>query len=272
MTTVVRIDDLRSAIRELGLAERCVCVHSSLRSFGRVEGGAATIVDAFIGEGCTLLVPAFSFDAYALDPPPHMRPKRNGWDYTRTWFGRSSAPVYEPASERIDERMGAVSSEVVRRPGRVRGVHPLCSFAAIGPQAQALVGRQTTEDVFAPLAALARRGGAVVLMGVGLNRMTLLHLAERRAGRRIFVRWAAGDDGPVAVRVGGCSEGFENLHKHLWQIQRTATVGRSAWRVFDARSALNVATHAIRRNPRVTHCADDACIRCRDAIAGGPEA
>ena len=35
-------------------------VHSSLASFGRVEGGAAAVVQAFLDEGCTIVVPAFS--------------------------------------------------------------------------------------------------------------------------------------------------------------------------------------------------------------------
>ena len=35
----VTTGDIRKAIRNLGLAGRLLCVHSSLRSFGWVEGG-----------------------------------------------------------------------------------------------------------------------------------------------------------------------------------------------------------------------------------------
>jgi NADPH-dependent 2,4-dienoyl-CoA reductase/sulfur reductase-like enzyme len=45
-----------------------------------------------------------------------------------------------------------------------------------------LIGAETDADVFGPLRALADHDGAVVLMGVGLTRMTLLHLAEVEAG------------------------------------------------------------------------------------------
>ena len=34
-------EDLRHALRELGLAKQAVCLHSSLSSFGQVTGGAA---------------------------------------------------------------------------------------------------------------------------------------------------------------------------------------------------------------------------------------
>ena len=52
----VTIETVRAAARELGLSSRPLCVHASLRSFGRVKGGAATIVDGLLAEGCTVLV------------------------------------------------------------------------------------------------------------------------------------------------------------------------------------------------------------------------
>ena len=52
--------EIRDALRSLDLSRRDVCVHSSLRSFGRVEGGARAVVGAFLEEGCTVLVPTFS--------------------------------------------------------------------------------------------------------------------------------------------------------------------------------------------------------------------
>ena len=58
----------------------------------------------------------------------------------------------------------------------------------------------------------ADRGGYVILMGVGLESMTALHLAEEMAGRRLFQRWANGPDGEaMRVSVGGCSRGFGAL-------------------------------------------------------------
>jgi aminoglycoside 3-N-acetyltransferase len=166
--------------------------------------------------------------------------------------------------------MGALVAAVVSRAGRARGNHPLCSFAAVGPQATTLVRGQKPLDVYASLAELTRRDGAVVLMGVDLNRMTLLHLAEKRSGRTLFRRWANDPDlRPLTVESGGCSEGFFDLEPALAPLRREATVGRSRWQVFPASNALNVATHAIRRNPRITHCGRE-CERCDDAVAGGP--
>ncbi len=265
-------EDLRDAIRRLGLAGRAVCVHASLRSFGRVEGGARSVVDAFLAEGCTLLVPTFSGAAFEVWPDPPDVIERNGWPPAHP-ASPTPAPtrIYSPATNEIDADMGAIPAAVLATPGRVRGAHPLDSFAAIGPLAHALVDGQDAHHPHAPLDALAAAGGAVVLMGVGLERMTLLHLAEHRAGRAMFVRWAAGPAGEIVrVRVGGCSEGFPKLASALAPITVEAMVGASRWRIFPAAEALEAAAAAIRADPAITHCGDPACERCNDAVLGGP--
>ena len=103
--------------------------------------------------------------------------------------GRGMAPdyrvpandrIFSPASRDVDKDMGAIPAALLRLQDAVRGDHPLSSFGAAGPDAQRLVGVQTNLDVYAPIRELGRRGGAIVMMGVGLNRMTALHLAERR--------------------------------------------------------------------------------------------
>ena len=271
MAFPVTMHDVRRSVRELELNDTVLCVHSSLRSFGRVEGGADTIIDALLGHGCTVMVPTFSWDTHLVTPPLGMRPERNGWDYAHA----PQAPgrpdrIYSPDSNVIDKGMGLLPRTLLGRADRERGDHPLSSFAAVGPRARRLVGGQRPLDVYAPLRTIASLDGIVVLMGVGLDRMTLLHLAERRAGRVIFRRWASDQNGRAAmVEGGGCSEGFGNLEPHIHSLQRRTAVGGSSWRAFPARSTLNVAAHAIRRNPRITHCGEE-CARCDDAVAGGP--
>src|ERR1022692_4371415 len=69
------------ALREAGIENRAVCLHSSLRSPGHVDGGTATVVDAFLDAGATLLVPTFGGSRYAVPAPPDLRPPRNGISY-----------------------------------------------------------------------------------------------------------------------------------------------------------------------------------------------
>ena len=161
--------------------------------------------------------------------------------------------------------------DLLKLPGRVRGDHPLDSLSAVGLLAHTLVGAQTSLDVYAPFRRLAELGGYALLLGVGLNRMTLLHEAERQAGGNLFWRWAWDRDGEtVSVRVGGCSEGFEKLTPALAGLGRTHTGGRSRWRVFPVQETVEHAAAAIRAHPELTACGDAACERCADALRGGP--
>lgn len=263
-------NDLCVGVRQLGLASKPVCVHASLRSFGAVEGGPEAVVQALLDEGCTILVPAFSWE-YAVPPLRGTRIARNGYDYDRSPSKVGHERVYTAACDDIDNNMGMVARAVLSTPGRARGGHPLCSFAALGTLAHELIDTQTPEAVFAPLAALAKRRGHVLLMGVGLEAATLLHLAELQAGRKLFRRWARSADGSIrAVQTGGCSDGFPNLAPALASTLSSTVVGRSEWRSYDAAAVLDAAAGVMRRDPMITHCADGDCERCNDAVRGGP--
>ena len=258
-------------MRSSGLSHRALCVHASLRSFGQVEGGAGTVVRGLLDEGCTVLVPTFSL-SFSIPPPPDMRPPRNAWNYDHVvdgllGVGRS----YTPDTNEMNHGLGAIPTSVIAMPERVRGNNPLNSFSAVGPLAHELVDRQTAENVYAPFERLVELEGCVVLMGVGLTSMTLLHLAERNAGRTLFRRWANDADGaPMMVEVGSCSTAFDRFEPVLAPLERNVMVGASRWRIFPAGPALDAATRAIRANPTITHCGKEMC-RCNDAVLGGPQ-
>lgn len=269
---MVTIEDIRQAIQNLSLSNKPVCIHASLRSFGWVKGGSLAVVDGFLAQGCTVVVPTFSYDL-AVSPPADMRPPQNGYDYDAI---EEPAPesnhIYTPKSTAFSrEHMGAIPAAVLAMPRHVRGNHPLNSFAAVGPLARRVISSQEPMDVYGPLKILAETDGSVVMMGVGLNRMTLLHLAEQMAGRNLFRRWANGPDGqPMEVEVGSCSEGFSNLESVLSPITIEEKVGASIWRVYPVKETLTIAARKIRANPSLTHCGDANCLRCQDAVLGGP--
>ncbi len=268
---IVTSDDLRQGYRAGGLGGAAFCVHSSLRSFGLVEGGASTVVEAALNEGCTMMVPTFSF-TFAIPPPPNMQPVRNGFDYGLAvsdplGVGR----VFNTDSNEMNDRsMGAIPAALLRQHGRMRGNHALNSFSAVGPLAGDLVDCQEANDVYAPLRRLIELEGYIVLMGVGLTSMTLIHLAERMAGRTLFRRWANdASEMPMMLEVGSCSTAFDRFGGVLAPLERRIEVGKSTWRIFPAGASLEAATRAIRANPEITHCGKARC-RCNDAVLGGP--
>ena len=250
---------------------RPLMVHSSLASFGPIRGGAQAVLKGLLEGGRTVLVPSFS-STFGVPRPGHQPfMTQNGIEDDfrgpTTGIGR----VYSPTCGKIDRDMGAVAAALLDMDGAARGKHPLNSFATVGPDARALVGGQTALDVYAPIRELAGRGGNILLMGVGLEAMTALHAAEELAGRRLFRRWANGPDGnATAVAVGGCSRGFGAFDEVLTVVERRERVGNSVWRVFPAQEAIALATKAIQALPRRTQCDRDGCIRCADAVAGGP--
>ena len=267
---VVTQEDLQAAVRALSLSGQVVCIHSSLRSFGYVAGGAKAVIKAFLDEGCTILVPTFS-SVFEVPPPPHLQFERNGWNYSATSAPNTSQKVFTPEVLDIDDYMGVIPATVLSWPNHIRGNHPLDSFTAVGPHAVEIIGAQTPTDVYGPLAALTRMKGFVLLMGVGLERLTLLHLAEKEAGRTLFRRWANDAHGQtVVVEVGGCSEGFGKLDPYLRPLMREINVGQSKWTLLPVAQALTLAAAAIRTNPQITHCGLETCERCNDAVQGGP--
>jgi aminoglycoside 3-N-acetyltransferase len=219
-----------------------------------------------------MLVPAFS-DIFQVIPPENERIKRNGIDYNKMWWidPKRKDVAYTPESKEINKDMGAIPAEIIRMKDRVRGKHPLDSFAAIGPYAQEIIKDQKPMDVYAPLRELALFNGFILLMGVGLNRMTAIHLAEQTAGRKMFIRWANGPDKKIIqAEIGGCSEGFEKLTGVLSVIEKKVKVGGSLWRVFSMTAFLKRAAAAIQLKPEITHCDKADCVRCNDMISGGP--
>ncbi|MFI9643977.1 AAC(3) family N-acetyltransferase [Micromonospora sp. NPDC051925] len=267
-------EHLATAISCLHLTNRSVMLHTSLRSFGTViDGGADAILDALLSRGCTVMTPAFTEPQFGVSAPVDMRPARNGVDHTAPPVSDTVPEVdpYRVDCGLINPALGLLPAVLVGRDDAVRGRHPLNSFAAIGPESAEIIDVQSPDDVYGPIRELADRDGVILLIGVGHDCMTALHLAEQRSGRRMFQRWARDVDGAVRmVEVGSCSAGFPKLEPVLGPLAQSVMVGASRWRAFPARQAIAVAAATIAAQQNITHCPDAGCLLCRHAIAGGP--
>jgi len=270
--TYITKQQLCAGIDALGIAGKDICVHSSMRSFGApLENGADTVIDAFLEKGCTVMVPAFTYDYEAVMPAEPII-ERNG--ITPAWLPDPDAPrkVYTVDTTDISAYdMGAFPKAIVHRKERVRGNHALNSFAAIGPDAQALIGGQTNRDVYAPFRELCEKDGYVLMLGAGLHSCTLIHYAEQLAGRELFIRWAYDEnDNVFPVAEGSCSEAFEVFADALKPYAKEVMVGKSRWVLYKAKDILRICTEMIKKDQNITHCHDPKCCRCPDAVKGGP--
>src|SRR5262245_5369637 len=134
--------DIVAGIRRLGVHSGDLLVaHSSLKSFGRVEGGAGTVAKALadsVGPGGTVFVPVFNYDVHPFD-------------------------VNLAASV-----VGAVTEAFRKLPQALRSLHPTHSWAAVGPRAQDVLDGHDRTDPFgegSPLWKLWRRNAWVLLIG-----------------------------------------------------------------------------------------------------------
>lgn len=271
---MLKQSDVTEAAQAFGLADKPLEMHSSLRSFGVLEGGPDAVVNGLLAAGSTVLVPTFSTFHYGMAQPTHFPElcfERNALAELATETYLDPTPLYDTSSLEMNEDMGTIPRSVLARPDHIRGDHELNSFSAVGPLATKLISGQTSEDVYAPLRALVDADGHVVMMGVDLNRMTLIHFAEQVAGRNLFRRWVRDAEGnPKVVNIGSCSNGFERFTPVFESIERTEKVGSSTWRIFPASKVIRLAAQVIRDEPGITRCDSEDCARCPDAIAGGP--
>ena len=175
-------------------------VHSSLSALGWVNGGPVAVILALenvLGPEGTLVMPAHSgglSDPAGWENPPV---PEAWWDVIR-----QTMPAYDPDLT-PSRGMGVIPECFRNQKGVRRSSHPHFSFAAWGADAAAITREHTLEFGLgdrSPLARIYDRDGWVLLLGVGHENNTSLHLAEYRAdyaGKRVITSGA-----PVTVDSG----------------------------------------------------------------------
>ncbi|WP_256759391.1 aminoglycoside N(3)-acetyltransferase [Cohnella sp. WQ 127256] len=174
--------DLIEQFRSCGLAEgQTVFVHTSLRKIGFVVGGAETLIRSLldiVGEDGTLMMPSQTWKN--LDPSIGVH-----WEEPVEWWPiiRDNWPAYD---KEVTPAIGmGVVAEMFRRwPGAHRSDHPARSVAAVGKHAEFLTKDHDISNIFgkdSPVDKLYELDGFILLIGVGYDKNTSLHLSETRA-------------------------------------------------------------------------------------------
>ncbi|MBX6751910.1 MAG: AAC(3) family N-acetyltransferase [Micromonosporaceae bacterium] len=164
-------------------ASQSILVHSSMRRYGPVEGGPATVVAALrdaIGPQATLVVPTHTANNSTTSDA--FRRATRGMTPAEAAAYEASLAGFDPAVT-SSFGMGSVAEYVRTHPGAVRSRHPQTSFAALGPDAAAWMAVHDLDCHLgerSPLGALYRADVGILLLGVGYESCTALHLAEYR--------------------------------------------------------------------------------------------
>lgn len=259
-------------LRTLGITDSSVVVvHSSLRSFGSVDGGAATIAEALVTACGTVVVPSGTWDSTGVPAPPGSERPNNAARAAQNWpefdVALDRATAFDPDLP-IDKELGAIPEALRVGFEHVRGTHPLFSFQAVGPQATNVIAGERLDWPLGPIEVVADLDGVVLLLGVDHTVNTAIHLAEQRLGRSRFYRYAKLDAGVwmELPNIPGQSHRFDDLEPALRPRTRSVPIGDCTARVVKIQDVLRTATEAILSNPRALLCDDPEC-RCGAALA-----
>jgi len=166
-------EDIKASLRQLGLKKGDkIGVHSSLSSFGVVEGGADTVIDALlevVGKEGTIVMPTYSTNRVGIKLTPEEIAAGLTWKFKILHYNPSTTPCWT----------GIIPETFRKRNGVLRSSHSTHSKAAIGRHAEKII-KNEDPSALGPWKKLLELDGYILLVGVGLRACSSMHLAEER--------------------------------------------------------------------------------------------
>jgi aminoglycoside 3-N-acetyltransferase len=248
---------LIDGLRLLGVTEGSVLeVHSSLSSFGYIPGGAQTVVDALIsavGYDGTIVMPAQTGDN--SEPSRWRNPPIEPSLFKQL---REHHPAFDPRSSTFDH-MGAIANNLRLRQGTMISNHPSCAFMAYGKHAKWITQSHPIHfplSMASPLGKLLDLRADILLLGVGYDNCTALHLAESQTGiRAIQINGSAVDSDhgrqwKKYLDYDYDSDEFARIGKRLedYSLVRTFKIQDAECKLFNFPEALSVAIGYFKEN------------------------
>jgi len=260
-------DELTDGFRRLGLREKDrVVLHVLLSNVGIVDGGAAMVLHRLmniLGRNGILLMPTFTLvTRHTLT--------HDNFTKVGCWCGENESrhlpfiPELQP-----DREIGEVAHRLCSWPASQRSRHPAFSFVAVGHNSDELVRHYSLTDPLRPLKMLLENGAFVLTIGVELDSVTAIHVAEERYAPFKFVKERAltiGSAGPVWVDVvaPGCSAGFYKLANHIEHKGiRETDMGSARAYLYPMRQLVADAARLLRESPTALSCGRPECLSCK---------
>ena len=236
-TRLASEQQLVQQLLNLGVEPRGVLlVHCAFSQVKPVEGGPAGLIKALqaaLRPGGTLVMPSMTGD----DEHP---------------FDPQSTPC---------TGMGVVADTFWRLPGVLRSDSPH-AFAAQGPEAERITAPHPVDHphgLNSPVGRVYELDGQALLLGVGHDSNTTIHLAESMAGVRYRRKKYSTlrKDGQVVrfdyAEIDHCCQNFQLVEEWLdaQKLQRRGTVGQAQARLAHSRDIVAVVTRQIKANETI---------------------
>ena len=249
----IPIPEVVAQLHALGVAPGDVLmVHTSFRRVRPIDGGPVGLIEALrrcLGPHGTLVMPS--------------------------WTGDDESP-FDPATTPPDPDLGVVAGTFWRLPGVLRSDHAF-AFAAEGAKAAAILADGMVLPPHQPESPIGRvlaHDGRILLLGVGHDANTALHLAELMAGvpyRRKKHITVLRDGRPTRIDYqenDHCCERFDQAGAWLAAagLQREGPVGHAPSTLMRCRDVIETALAKLRSDPFVfLHPQGSGCEACDDA-------
>ena len=249
----IRTREVVEQLRHVGVSPGVVLlVHTSFRAVRPVEGGPSGLIDAIrqaVGPEGTIVMPSWT---------------------------PSDDEIFDSARTPASPDLGIVADTFWRMPGVLRSDHPF-AFAAAGRAAAQITGDPFDVPPHSPRSPIARvheLDGRVLLLGVGHDANTTIHLAEILGGapyrvpKHITVEQAGR---PVRIDYGEndhCCQRFALADEWLRarRLQTEGQVGHAHARLMRSRDVVSVVGEQLARDPLVfLHVPEAGCVECNEA-------
>jgi aminoglycoside 3-N-acetyltransferase len=256
---VVTRQRIAEDLSRLGLAKGdVVFFHSSLKSLGRVEGGADAVIDAFldaVGPEGLVIVPTLTFT-----------------------FARGDLAKFAFDPKETPSRVGKITDTLWRRPNAFRSAHPTHSIAALGRRAQELVVGHDSTSTFGkdgPYGRYVDWGAKIIFLGVDMRCNTTLHAIEDWLDMpylQVEEAVVKGPDGrPEVVKVTKSPMGDRDFYRRESKVERLLTrsgiirrgkVGAAHAVWMPSQDMVTIVAEGIREEPTLLLCDRADCQFC----------
>ncbi|MGL5061762.1 MAG: AAC(3) family N-acetyltransferase [Microcoleus sp.] len=228
-------------------------VHTAFSKVAPIDRGPQGLIEALLdvlGARGTLVMPTMTDD----DETP---------------FDRAKTPCLG---------MGIVADTFWRSPGVFRSNNPH-AFAAIGGKAAEIIAPHPIDiphGLDSPIGRVYALDGQVLLLGVGHDANTTIHLAETIAGvRYLCPKYVTIDNNGQPEKyhyreIDHCCENFSLLDSWLEskQQQVRGIIGYAEARIARSRHIVETALSHLRENETIFLHTDENCNECNEALAG----